>query len=125
MMQQTTSPLSVHTRARKVAKVLLSWHGATVNELAQVLGCSQANLSMKLIGARRFRLEELAALADYFGTDPSLFMSSDLEEVLGTPRDAGATREPSSRSPSAGSGSSPRRSGWIADLPNSSFALAA
>lgn len=78
-----------------MAKVLINWHGATVSELAKALGCTQAALSMKLIGARRFKVDELARLAAYLGADAGLFMRDDLERILGAPKDLGG-RDPSS-----------------------------
>lgn len=102
--------LSPDDRARLTAKVLLAWHDVTATEAAEHVGCTQSAMSMKLAGVRPFRLDELVKLAGFLGEDPGLFVRPDLERLLSAPR-----KRSSGQSPSAESGSYPRRSGWSHD----------
>lgn len=89
----------------RVVKTLATASGTQIQELADLLGMHLNGLSDRIAGRRQFRVAELAALARYFEVDAGVFFRPAAELV-------GISPALSGRRPSAGSGSSLRRSGW-------------
>jgi hypothetical protein len=99
-------------RARTVVAMLMARDGMDQQGLADVLGLkSRAAGGHKLTGVRRFTVAELARIAAHFEVDPGVFFEDPLELLSGRPRTS------SEQSPSVGSGSFPRKSGWIFEGP--------
>lgn len=99
----------VDTRKRigRMVSALASAHGIQHIEMAAELGIHRNSLSEKVAGKRRFTDEEIVRLAEMLGVPPGRLFDDPVEMLGATePR-----RRSSGRSPSAGSGSSPRRSG--------------
>lgn len=98
-------------RLGRVVKVLGKAAGVPMTRVAQDLGLSYTGLNARLAGDTSFSAAEVRALAEYFEVDPGVFFEDPVDLVSGRPRTS------SVRSPSVGSGSSPRKSGWIFEGP--------
>lgn len=98
-------------RVGRVVKVLGKAAGVPMTQVAKDLGLSYTGLNARLAGDTSFSAAEVRVLAEYFEVDPGVFFEDPVELVSGRPRTS------SGRSPSSGSGSSPRKSGWISEGP--------
>lgn len=121
----------LHRRRARYVKTLLTWHEVPRETLADWLGVALETVYKKLDVRRAFTTEDLIEIAERFQLDPRLLLwpPEGVDElgarpmpdeiVLTAPR-----RRSSGRSPSAGSGSFPRKSGCSAN-PDISGDLAA
>lgn len=82
--------------------------GLTVTALAQAVGLHRNRLADKIAGRQSFTETDILVLADHLGVDPGRLFEDPLELL-------GVSPALSGRRPSAGSGSSPRRSGCSYD----------
>ena len=104
---------------RRTVRLLMKWHGLNGPQLAEMLGCSHQAVYNKLNGHSDFTAPEVDRLAKGFGVDHNLIFGDPDElmrrvtEVIGDA--VSVPRRSAARSPAAGSGSSPRRSGWFDD----------
>lgn len=112
----------LHRRRARYVKTLLTWHEVPRETLAEWLDVAIETIYKKLDARRGFTTEDLVEIARRFQLDPRLLLwpPDGVDElgaapvpdeiVLTAPR-----RRSSGRSPSAGSDSSPRRSGCSPD----------
>lgn len=80
--------ISTSSRRASYVRALIGWHGMTGTQLADVLKISQPAASKKLLGQRRFTVDELVTLAEHFEVDPGLLLKPDpVAPFMGTVRE--------------------------------------
>jgi transcriptional regulator with XRE-family HTH domain len=71
--------------AATIVGMLAAANGATVVQLAELIGVSRAAIYARLAGETRFTLSDLATLAEHFEVDPGIFFQ-DPRQLLGAKR---------------------------------------
>lgn len=78
------SDLLLQSNVTQVLKVLLTAHGETQADVAEVLGVTQSSVSNKMAGKTRWSLDDIQRLTHHFElTSPSVFLEDARRLLIG------------------------------------------
>lgn len=114
----------VQTRVRTAVRGLLAMSGRYQKDLAGPIGTSVTNVTNKMTGRNKFTLEEVEALAMFFGVDIVDLLDPDRWRPHGPRGGTGLLRPDSNREPAGFRRLSPRTALELA-IPTQRIAVAA